>query len=93
MDRHTSDRFVNRGQDFICEAALAALEQHSSLPPREAKNFAAKFASSTSKLAAQKEERIVSLAQVPLTLPEPLVELNLRYFLSDSDGLLLSQQK
>jgi hypothetical protein len=76
-DRYTGDRFANRGQDLIREAALAALEQHKSLPPREAENFAAKFASGTSKLAAQQEERLVSLAQVPLTMPEPLVDPNL----------------
>jgi hypothetical protein len=52
------------------------------LPPREAENFAAKFASSTSKLAARQEERLVSLAQVPLTLLEPLIEPDLRHFLS-----------
>lgn len=62
-DRHTGDRFVNRGQDLIREAALAA-----------------KFASGASKLAARQEERLVSLAQVPLTMPEPLVEPNLRHF-------------
>jgi len=54
-DRHAGDRFVNRGQDLICEAALAALQQHSSLPPREPENFAAKFASGTGKLAARQE--------------------------------------
>ena len=81
-DRHAGDRFVNRGQDLIREAALAALEQNSSLPPGEAENFAAKFASGTSKLAARQEERLVSLAQVPLTMLEPLVEPNLRHFLS-----------
>ena len=75
--RHAGDRFANRGQDLIREAALAALEQHSSLPPREAENFTAKFASGTRKLAARQGERLVSLAQVPLTMLERLVDPNL----------------
>ena len=35
----------------ICESALSALQQHSSLPPGEAEHYAAKFASGTGKLA------------------------------------------
>jgi hypothetical protein len=50
--RYTGNRFANCSQDLICKAVLAALEQYSSLPPGEAENFAAKFASSTRKLAA-----------------------------------------
>ena len=43
----------------------------------EAENFATKFASGTGKLTARQEEMLLSLAQVPLTILEPLAEPNL----------------
>jgi len=41
--RHAGDRYSQRGEDLILEAALAAIEKHKSLPPGQAESFALTF--------------------------------------------------
>ena len=75
--RYAGDRFSHRGADLILESALTAIEKHKSLPAGQAENYASKFAKGTSHFNIQQDERTASLALLPLTLPEPLVEPNL----------------
>jgi hypothetical protein len=67
---------------IIIEAALAAIENHRSLPLGQAENFASKFAKGTDRLNIQQGERTASLALLPLTLLEPLIEADVGQSLS-----------
>jgi hypothetical protein len=80
--QHASNRFSCRGEDIIIEAALAAIEKHRSLPLGQAENFASKFAKGTDCLNIQQDERTASLALLPLTFLEPLVESDVGQSLS-----------
>jgi hypothetical protein len=79
-DRHTGDRYSRRGEDLIMEAALAAIEKHKTLPAGQAETFASRFKIGTEKLAVAQDKLTASLNALPLTLPAPLVEPNLRQF-------------
>jgi hypothetical protein len=79
-DRHIGDRYARRGEDLIMEAALATIEKHRSLPAGQAENFASKFKLGTDKLAIAQDKLTASHDVLPATLPEPLVEPNVRQF-------------
>jgi hypothetical protein len=49
-NRHTGDRYAQRGKELIIEAALAAIEKHKCLPAGQAEIFASKFKIGTDKL-------------------------------------------
>lgn len=48
--RHAGDRYLNRGEGLILEAAAAAVAKLKSLPPGQAEGFAASFKKGTDKL-------------------------------------------
>ena len=79
-ERYASDRFANRGEDIIQEAALAAIEKLKSLPAAQAETFASSFKKGTEKLTIAQDRLSATLAKMPLELPEPLKEPNLRQF-------------
>src|SRR5271154_3283607 len=79
-NRHTGDRYARRGKDLIIEAALAAIEKHKALPARQAETFALRVKIGTEKLTVAQDKLTASLDALPLTLPAPLVEPNLRQF-------------
>jgi hypothetical protein len=62
------------------EAALAAIEKHKSLPAGQAETFAPRFEIGTDKLGVAQDKLTASLEALLLTLPEPLVEPNVRQF-------------
>ena len=76
-ERYASDRFANRDEDLIQEAALAAIEKLKSLPATQAKAFASSFKKGTERLTIAQERLLATLVQMPLELPEPLKEANL----------------
>jgi hypothetical protein len=79
-NRHAGDRYTQKGEDLIMEAALAAIEKHKALPAGQAENFASRFKIGTDKLTVAQDKLSASLNALPLTLPEPLIELNVRQF-------------
>ena len=76
-ERHASDRFANRGEDLIREAALAAIEQLKSLPAAQAETFASSFKKGTKRLTTTQEKLLATLTQMLLELLEPLKEASL----------------
>jgi hypothetical protein len=79
-DRYAGDRFANRGEDVIQEAALAALETLRALPAHQAERFASIFKKGTDQLTIAQSKITAGFESLPLTLPEPLKEANLRQF-------------
>jgi hypothetical protein len=79
-ERYAGDRFANRGEDLIREAALAAIQKLKSLPAAQAETFASSFKKGTEKLATAQDKMSAALERMPLELPGPLKEGNLRQF-------------
>ena len=80
-ERYVGDRFANRGEDLIREAALSAIEKLKFLPAVQAEIFASSFKKGMEKLANAQDKVSAALERMPLELPaEPLKERNLRQF-------------
>jgi hypothetical protein len=62
------------------EAALTAIEKHKSLPAGQAETYASRFKIGSEKLNVAQDKLTTSLNALPLTLPKPLIEPNLRQF-------------
>jgi hypothetical protein len=79
-DRYIGDRHGTRGVRRVEESAFAVLDKLRSLPPGMAEPFANAFANGAEKLLSHHEEKLANRKQLPLMLPEPLVnETNLQY--------------
>jgi hypothetical protein len=79
-DRYIGDRHGTRGVERVEESAFAVLDKLRSLPPGMAEPFANAFANGAEKLLSHHEEKLANRKQLPLMLPEPLVnETNLQY--------------
>jgi hypothetical protein len=76
-DRHIGDRHGTRGMRRVEESAFAVLDKLRGLP---AGPFANAFANGAEKLLSRHEEKLANGKELPLMLPEPIVnEANLRY--------------
>jgi hypothetical protein len=79
-NRDAGDGFVNHGIGVIQEAALSAIERHKTLPAHQAESYALQFHQGTERLTATQDKMTASHELLPLILPVPLIEANVRQF-------------
>lgn len=75
---------------MIIKAVLVTIKKHKALSARQVKSFALRFKIGTDKLTVAQDKLIASLKVLLLTLPEPLVDVNIRQFLTSRKRAMTS---